>query len=795
MTGNETLNQRSDATVQYALNQHLAALRLACAEVVQGGKSYFIREASLSDIHQIMLLEEESWLEPLRYSREVLMGRLTGGGTTHIFVLVMSVHTNDELHGTGSFAEARLLGAIQTQIIHDLQDVVDADWKAEDSSRSHEGGILQLLRVSTLRKTMPDEAKAIPVGFLLRNFCLHYAWYLGMTTACAVTRTSSYKDHTSLPPFQDYVQERNGRGESPDPGLNFHIARGAQVHRLLAEWRPQDGDNLGHGVLVQYDLRDVLTSSMIFTDVRDSERVSGPTPVAFDDTPEERKKEILLAFRDVLRSLDGLENLEVQMEKPLMEMGLDSLLLLQFVRQVSQKMRLSLSPTVVFDCPTLDSLADHVNDTSVDRKSQELADGRDGTQAPTQQFEAQSSGMRCSPVGITGVAGRFAGGISNLRRLWEVCKKAHVVVSQVPFSRWDMDAEEAWEVGVPADVKIRSRYGGFLEDLEWFDAVRFSVSSDEAMMMDPQHRIVLELALVAFEDSGSKRKELKGMNIGVFLGIMNSDSQQMSHKSSISRSVYVANSSSHSTAAGRISHVFGLEGPCVAYDTACSSSLVALHAGSTSLQVQGCTACLVLGVNAILSSVTGKAFGIAGMTSPTGRCHTFDECADGYVRAEGCAAVVLEAMREQNIGTGRMYGMVHAVSVAHDGQSASLMAPNGRAQVKLIKSAMVAAQVDSEQVGYFEAHGTGTKLGDPIEMNALSETLNSIIHQGDVRVPVGGVKANIGHSESTAGLAGLLKVMLVLQLNEAPPNAALKVLNPKISSVTEGGFLTFPQAL
>ena len=298
--------------------------------------------------------------------------------------------------------------------------------------------------------------------------------------------------------------------------------------------------------------------------------------------------------------------------------------------------------------------------------------------------------------------------------------------------------------------------------------------------MDPQQRLLLEYSHLALIDAGEK--DLEGANAGIFVGIIGIDADEVKAREGAS-GVYSANGTSHSTAAGRISFVFGLQGPAISYDTACSSALVALHAAARCLQNGDCELALVAGVNVMLTSTVSKAYATVGMTSPTGRCHTFDASADGYVRAEGCGVIVLK--QTQTVGEHQhMHSIIQGASVAQDGTSASLTAPNGKAQEKLMAAALWDAQLVGSGVDYLEAHGTGTPLGDPIEMKAVAAVMGQN-REDDCVLVMGAVKANIGHSEAAAGIAGLLKAVLVLQHELSAPNPELKTLNPKIEAVTK----------
>ena len=294
--------------------------------------------------------------------------------------------------------------------------------------------------------------------------------------------------------------------------------------------------------------------------------------------------------------------------------------------------------------------------------------------------------------------------------------------------------------------------------------------------MDPQQRLLLECAHMAFVDAGYTKEMLQGQNVGVFVGVAPLDSSGLSLNPKNSSQVYGANGTDHATSAGRVSFVFGLQGPCAAYSTACSSSLVALHAAVRSLQHMDCDMALVMGVNVLLTSDAFRLCAVAGMLSPSGRCHSFDSSADGYLRGEGCGAVVLKRMDQAICDQDRVHAVVQGVGVAQDGKSASLTAPNGQAQEKLLRATLADAGLAGCDVDYVEAHGTGTALGDPIEMGALASVLGED-RSADHPLVMGAVKANIGHLESAAGIAGLIKAVLVLQHEQAPPNAELNDLN------------------
>jgi acyl transferase domain-containing protein len=443
-----------------------------------------------------------------------------------------------------------------------------------------------------------------------------------------------------------------------------------------------------------------------------------------------------------------------------------------------------LRSTVVFNHPTVERLSRYIQDTIMGSAA--------APAAYLQGLSTQNNRSNCD-VAVVGMSCRFPGGIEGPAMFWDVIKNGQSVVGKVPFSRWDVDAIAAADPTLGKDVAQRMSYGGFVEDLELFDASFFRISAAEASAMDPQQRLLLEYAYLAFHDAGYTKESLQGGNVGVFVGIQGIDAAEITFKTESGVDFYSANGSSHSMAAGRVSYVFGLHGPSAAYDTACSSALVAFHAAVRSLQCGDCDVALVAGVNAMLTPTGSKHSAVAGMTSATGRCHTFDASADGYVRGEGCGVVVLQRMADAQAEGRPLHATVSGVGVASDGKSASLTAPNGRAQEQLIRGCLQDASMEASQVDYLEAHGTGTPLGDPIEISAVATVMGNRALSNPLLI--GSVKANIGHLEPAAGLSGLIKAVLVLQHEQAPPNAELKTLNPKIEEIVTGLALQFPTEL
>ena len=489
----------------------------------------------------------------------------------------------------------------------------------------------------------------------------------------------------------------------------------------------------------------------------------------------------------VIRALKLLLGVEpehqVDINAPLMEMGLDSLASTEFLRQLGDEFQVQLPPTLLFDYPTVGALSSHlVKLVSPNGLHTEEIEVGSSMFQDDEEVETQD-------IALIGMSCRLPGGIEGSVQFWDASAAGRCMVGKVPFTRWDVDALSASRTGLSKEAQSRMLWGGFVEELELFDPTFFRISAAEASAMDPQQRLLLEYSWLALRGAGYTKGMLSDQKAGVFVGISSNDAAQVTAKASTS--VYSANGTSHATAAGRVSFTFGLQGPCSAYDTACSSGLVALHAAVRCLEHRDCDLALVIGVNAMLTPSISEAFAVASITSPTGRCHTFDIAADGYVRGEGCGAVVLKRVGDAVSDDNRVYAVVRGVGVAQDGVSASLTAPNGKAQQKLLLSTLADGGESGDNVDYLEAHGTGTALGDPIEMGSAAAVFGAG-RDKDYGLVMGAVKASIGHLESGAGTAGLIRTVLVLQHEQAPPNLELNSLNPKIGAVVEGFPVHFP---
>ncbi|HEX3657989.1 MAG TPA: beta-ketoacyl synthase N-terminal-like domain-containing protein [Pirellulales bacterium] len=392
------------------------------------------------------------------------------------------------------------------------------------------------------------------------------------------------------------------------------------------------------------------------------------------------------------------------------------------------------------------------------------------------QLDAEQR-ARTEPVAVIGLGCRFPGA-SDPEAYWQMLRAGRSAIGEVPADRWDVD--RFYDPNPDAPGKMSSRLGGFLEHIDQFDCRFFGIAPCEARSLDPQQRLLLEVGWEAFEHAGLPPDKLHGTSTGVFIGISSNEFSQLLRRDADVTTIdsYFGTGNSMSVAAGRLSYVWGLQGPAIAVDTACSSSLVAVHLAVRSLRSGECRLALAGGVNLMLAPETTINFSKAHMLAADGRCKTFDAAADGYVRGEGCGVVLLKRLSDARADGDRILAVIRGTAVNHDGRSAGLTAPNGPAQEAVIRAALAEARLEPDQVDYIEAHGTGTSLGDPIEVGALVNTFGA--RAGGRPLLIGSVKTNIGHLEAAAGVAGLIKAVLSLERGEIPPHLNFTRWNPHI---------------
>ncbi|QDU54007.1 type I polyketide synthase [Aeoliella mucimassa] len=397
---------------------------------------------------------------------------------------------------------------------------------------------------------------------------------------------------------------------------------------------------------------------------------------------------------------------------------------------------------------------------------------------------------QAEPIAIVGMSCRFAGA-NSLAEYWRVIRDGVEAVSEVPPDRWDID--ELYDPTGTQSGKMFTKWGGFVDRIDQFDPQFFGIAPREASRMDPQQRMLLEVAWEAMENGGIPADQLAGSKTGVYVGIGGADyskvpSQYANYYQQID--AHVGTGNALSIAANRISYIFDFHGPSAAVDTACSSASLAIHLAVESLRRKECNAALAGGVNAIITPETTIAFSKARMLSPEGKCRPFDAGANGYVRGEGCGLVLLKRLADAQRDGDQILAVIRATSVNQDGRTSGISAPNGQSQQECIRAAHTQAGVTAADISYVEAHGTGTPLGDPIEMQALTEIFQRA-SDDDQPLHVTSVKANIGHTETVSGAAGLIKTVLLMQQELIPPQLYFESINPHIA--LDGSRIVVPQ--
>jgi acyl transferase domain-containing protein len=389
-------------------------------------------------------------------------------------------------------------------------------------------------------------------------------------------------------------------------------------------------------------------------------------------------------------------------------------------------------------------------------------------------MKARSTGMN-DPIAIIGIACRFPGA-NGPEEFWQLLCEGRCTIDSVPADRFDIEALYDPTPSTPG--KVMSLWGGFLPDIQMFDASCFGISPREAAFLDPQQRLLLKTAWEALEDSGQPIEDVAGSNTGVFVGLWLNDYEARLFGATPDTEFYMTTGTGRYAASGRISYCFGLEGPSVTVDTACSSSLVAVHLACQSLRTGECSLAIAGGANIILQPHVTIAYSQSRMMAPDGHCKFGDAHADGYVRSEGAGVVVLKPLTQALADRNSIYAVIRGSASNNDGKSSgSLGTPSRSGQERLLRRAYENAGVSPGSVQYAESHGTGTSAGDPVELGALGTVLASGRTSPCL---VGSVKTNIGHTEGAAGVAGLIKVALSLHHRMIPPSLHCQQPNPNI---------------
>jgi polyketide synthase PksM len=534
-----------------------------------------------------------------------------------------------------------------------------------------------------------------------------------------------------------------------------------------------------------------------------------------DSWKDSFQTELVELVSDILK----VNEADVAFTAQLSEFGFDSIGLTQFANKLNERYKLEIMPSVFFEYPTLqqfhaflcqefsDQFLEYFVEQPVQSNDQKhfseqtktVSSGKQETQALkglpplpklgkqkfiSASFESvpRASADAREPLAIVGISGKMPG-CSDLEQFWQHLEREEDLITEIPPQRWD------WRgfYGDPSEGhKTKVKWGGFVQGVDQFDTYFFGISPREAELMDPQQRLFMQTVWEVIEDAGYKPSDLYGSRTSLFAGITTGDYVELLSNSKVEIQPQSATGISHCMLVNRISHMLNLRGPSEPVDTACSSSLVAIHRAAESIWSGQCEMAIAGGVNLILTPTIHIGFTKAGMLSPDGRSKTFDQSANGYARGEGVGAVLLKSLSKAEAQGDSIYGLICGSAINHGGRANSLTAPNPNSQAEVIVAAHKMADFAPDTISYFETHGTGTSLGDPIEINGIRKAFKTLCEDYQQKydaLPVcklGSVKTNVGHLEAAAGMAGMFKVLLSFKYKKLPGTVHLKTVNPYI---------------
>jgi acyl transferase domain-containing protein/NAD(P)-dependent dehydrogenase (short-subunit alcohol dehydrogenase family)/acyl carrier protein/SAM-dependent methyltransferase len=697
-------------------------------------RPYRIRNACIEDVSDLLVLEE-AWPLHLQRSREAIARRLTLPGN-RVFVVEYEGH---------------VVAALYTQRISSREVLANVQYDDLDRITDGAGKILQLIGLSAGRSQQHHG-----FGNILRNFVLAWArLHPEIESVVGVTRCGRFSGATRGD-LESYLAERDEAGIVLDPIVRFHHLHGAEIQGLIPDYRPTDTENLGCGVLISYSLEKQFVTSHEDQNTGDGRDVSALVRSFL-------KTEWIAHFNEHI---------------PLRDLGYDSLDLLELRLAVEKSYQVALDDTFFFRATTASQIREaliELQDSATDQRS--VPSTEQSRRGRPRQQKRETSYAKES-LAVVGMACRFPEA-PTLEAFWDLLCEERSAIVTLPDERRSLWEETLRDV--PTDIAQTVVCGGFLSQVDRFDHNFFRISPREARSLDPQQRLLLETVWHALESSGCNPLILSETQTGTYVGSYTSDYRTIYqlHKQDDDAVTYYATGTDSSLIAGRIAYSLGLRGPALTINTACSSSLTALEIACSHLRSGSIDVALVGATNLMLTPELSVTFAKAGMLSPDGECRTFDASANGYVRAEGIAAVVVKRLSDAYAAGDTIYGIIRGIAVNQDGASNGITAPHVDAQEQLLRACLHDADLSSHDITYLETHGTGTFLGDPIEVEAITRVYGER-DSSEQPLLLSSVKTTIGHTEAAAGIAGLIKAILTLRHRYLPGLCHFKTQNPAL---------------
>ncbi|WP_038182355.1 type I polyketide synthase [Vibrio rhizosphaerae] len=708
-------------------------------------KQVIVRPFVLDDMPAVLAIDRACWPEHMRLSTTEIERRHRTFPKGQLVVEY----------------EGRVVSVLYSQRIDEIEPIFSLGYANYLNAHNNDGRYWQLLGLSS-----DPDYQFLSLGDHLLEHTLDLASLTPKVEAVyGVTRCVAYAQQSV--PLEEYIFKKDAQGYPIEPLLRFHFSHGASIEGLVPETRPEDEENEGAGVLIRYDL---------------SKRFQRPNQTQPRATRDIERAITIVSdcIRQIMKTPSDFRD-----DLPLKELGLDSMGLMELRLLLNRAFGIEFEPAYFFNYPTAVAIADYIdklNKSYVQPEAELSHASLVGRQAVPNRVSVSDVGRSDSEVqssqetdvAIVGMSLRFPQGIETLEEFWSVLTQGECVISERPETRWREFQSELETL----DTRWQHIHrGGFLKDIDKFDAEFFHITPAEAASLDPQQRILLELAWEAFENAGMDVEQFASHPVGIFLGAYTQDYQTLTLRQGVDAvDAYFGGSNALSTAAGRLAYFFDFRGPTLTLDTACSSSSSAIYTACQNLLEGNAEIALAGAINTMISPNLSLAYAKAGMLSVDGLCKTFDAEANGYVRSEGGAFLLLKRKADAIRDGDFIHAVIKSAALMQDGRTNGLTAPNGLAQEDVIRRAVQLSGYKAEDVSYIEAHGTGTYLGDPVEMQALRQ----VFCDGTARrntLKVGSVKTNLGHTEAASGMAGIIKVALSMQHQWIPPHLHLQNMN------------------